>query len=82
METPVLVLAVLSVGLAQLVVTVRVWRSDWFSRPQKVALSVLVWLVPVLGAAVAYAALRHDDDVSRPKPNPDMSNSVIDVPPD
>ncbi|WP_437968794.1 hypothetical protein WMF04_05635 [Sorangium sp. So ce260] len=58
-----------AVILAQAFVTERLWRSEMYSRDHKLAQSVLIWLLPIVGAIVVYAGLRQDDDVSRPTPN-------------
>ncbi|WP_437486877.1 hypothetical protein [Sorangium sp. So ce1014] len=57
--------------LAQAVITARLWRSDLYSREHKLAQSVLIWILPVVGSILVYAGLRQDDDVSRPTPNPE-----------
>lgn len=41
----------------QAYVTFRVWRSGAFDGQQKRAQSKLVWLVPVLGAAIVFSVL-------------------------
>jgi tellurite resistance protein TehA-like permease len=43
--------------LFQAYVTYRLWRSQVFDGQQKRAQSKLVWLVPVLGAAVVFSVL-------------------------
>lgn len=57
--------------LAQSFITVRLWRSDLYSRDQKIAQSVLIWILPVVGSIVVYAGLRQQDDVARLAPNPE-----------
>ncbi|MDC3962102.1 hypothetical protein [Polyangium jinanense] len=57
------------VMLVQLGITVRLWRSDLYTRGQKIAQSAMIWLLPVVGAIVVYVGLRHTEDVPRLKPN-------------
>ena len=53
----------------QIWVTVRLRRTQIFDPPQKSAQTKLIWLVPVIGAAIVFAVLvgeeqherRHDD---------------------
>jgi hypothetical protein len=48
--------------------TQRVWRSKLFDRPQKVAQSQLIWLLPLIGAAIVTSVL--EDEVEREKGPP------------
>ncbi|XXX78436.1 hypothetical protein WMF30_06655 [Sorangium sp. So ce134] len=57
--------------VAQALITARLWRSELYSRKQKVAQAVLIWILPVVGSILVYAGLRQGDDVSRPTPNPE-----------
>jgi len=41
--------------------TMRVWRSGAFDRPQKVAQSRLIWILPLIGAAIVGAVLDDED---------------------
>jgi len=41
--------------------TKRVWRSPAFDRPQKVAQSRLIWMLPFIGAAIVGAVLEDED---------------------
>lgn len=43
--------------------TMKVWRSGAFDRPQKVAQSRLIWLLPLIGAVIVGAVL--DDEERR-----------------
>ncbi|MEY4550396.1 MAG: hypothetical protein RL685_6591 [Pseudomonadota bacterium] len=62
-------LGLLSVLLFQIWVTVRLRRTPIFDPPQKSAQTKLIWLVPLVGAAIVFAVLvgeeqherRHDD---------------------
>ncbi|MEO8184234.1 MAG: hypothetical protein ABI895_35895 [Deltaproteobacteria bacterium] len=53
----------------QIWVTIRLRRTPIFDPPQKSAQTKLIWLVPVIGAAIVFAVLvgeeqherRHDD---------------------
>ncbi|MEZ4226168.1 MAG: hypothetical protein R3B13_34800 [Polyangiaceae bacterium] len=60
----VLLLAV--VGF-QIWLTRKVWRSSMFDRGQKMNQARVIWLLPVLGAALVYALMPPDDD-DREKP--------------
>jgi hypothetical protein len=71
MLTAVTGLALAGALLAQALVTRRLWRSDLYEAPQKTAQTVLIWLLPVLGAAVVHAGLRQHEDVRRLPANQD-----------
>jgi hypothetical protein len=43
------------------VTTRRVWRSKLFDRPQKLAQSQLIWLLPLIGAAIVSSVLEDED---------------------
>jgi hypothetical protein len=60
-----------AVMLAQIWITVRLWKSALYTPKQQIAQSVLIWMLPVAGAIVVYAGLRHEEDVPRLKPNPE-----------
>jgi hypothetical protein len=49
----------------QVWVTFRVWRSRVFEKPQKVAQSQLIWLVPVLGAVMVFSVLSSEEKHDR-----------------
>lgn len=59
---------------AQAFITVRLWRSELYSRDQKHLQSALIWLLPVAGSFVVYSGLRQEDDVSRSTPNTEMES--------
>jgi hypothetical protein len=42
-------------------VTFRVWRSRVFEKPQKLAQSKLIWLLPVLGAVMVFSVLSTEE---------------------
>ena len=42
----------------QAYVTIRVWRSNQFSTAQKWMQTILIWVLPALGAFVAHLVLR------------------------
>ena len=62
-------LGLISVLLFQIWVMVRLRRTPIFDPPQKSAQTKLIWLVPLVGAAIVFAVLvgeeqherRHDD---------------------
>ena len=41
--------------------TLRVWRSNAFDRPQKVAQSRLIWMLPLIGAVIVGAVLEDEE---------------------
>jgi hypothetical protein len=49
--------------------TVRVWRSGAFDRPQKMAQSRLIWLLPLIGAAIVGAVLEDEERRDRGDPS-------------
>jgi TRAP-type C4-dicarboxylate transport system permease small subunit len=50
----------------QIWVTVRLWRTDWFERAEKVAQSKLIWLLPILGAVMVYSVIADEEEPPRP----------------
>jgi cytochrome bd-type quinol oxidase subunit 2 len=62
-------LGVLAVVLVfQAWVTVRLRRTPIFDRPEKYAQTKLIWLVPVIGAAIVFAVLRSEEQQERRDP--------------
>jgi hypothetical protein len=55
------VLLILAIVAFQVRTTMKVWRSRAFDRPQKVAQSRLIWLLPLVGAAIVGAVLDDED---------------------
>ncbi len=58
----------LVVLLFQVRVTTRVWRSQAFDRPQKMAQSKLIWMLPLIGAALVLSVLDEEDERIKPPP--------------
>lgn len=56
------------VVLFQFRITTRVWRSQAFDRPQKMAQSKLIWLLPVIGAALVASVLEEEDERTKGPP--------------
>jgi hypothetical protein len=54
--------------LFQLRVTTRLWRSQAFDRPQKMAQSKLIWLLPLIGAALVSSVLEEEDERAKGPP--------------
>jgi hypothetical protein len=54
-------LLLVAILVFQIRTTLRVWRSRAFDRPQKVAQSRLIWLLPFIGAAIVGAVLEDED---------------------
>jgi hypothetical protein len=48
--------------------TMRVWRSGAFDKPQKMAQSRLIWLLPLIGAAIVGAVLEDEERRDRGDP--------------
>jgi hypothetical protein len=61
-------IVLLIVLLFQLRVTRRVWRSQAFDRPQKMAQSKLIWLLPLIGAALVASVLEEEDERTKGPP--------------
>ncbi len=51
----------------QIWLTHRVWKSNMFDRTQKVNQSKVIWLLPIVGAALVFALMPQDDE-ERPPP--------------
>jgi hypothetical protein len=49
----------------QIWVTVRLRRTPIFDSPEKGAQTRLIWLVPVIGAAIVFAVLRSEERMER-----------------
>jgi hypothetical protein len=62
-----LILLVVILGF-QARTTLRLWRSKVFDRPQKIAQSQLIWLLPLIGAVIVLSVL--DDEDQRAKGPP------------
>ena len=54
-------LLIVAIIAFQVRTTLRVWRSRAFDRPQKVAQSRLIWLLPFIGAVIVGAVLEDED---------------------
>ena len=61
-------LLLVAVFAYQVRTTQRVWRSKAFDRPQKVAQSRLIWLLPLIGAVIVGSVL--EDEERRDRGNP------------
>ena len=62
------ILLLLAIFAFQVRTTVRVWRSRVFDRPQKVAQSRLIWLLPLIGAAIVGSVLEDEERRDRGDP--------------
>ena len=49
-------------------VTLRVWKSRIYEKPQKMAQSKLIWLLPVLGAIMVFSVLHQEERAERDGP--------------
>jgi hypothetical protein len=57
--------AVLAVASFQAWLTARVFRSGLYERKQKLLQVQLIWLLPIVGAALVFSVLREDDAAQR-----------------
>jgi hypothetical protein len=64
-------LIILAILAFQARTTLSVWRSKLFDRPQKIAQSQLIWLLPVIGAAIVMSVLQ-DEDAREKGPPPGL----------
>ena len=69
-------LAVLLAG-ANAVTTTRLWASPIFERPQKIAQSILVWLIPGSFAVVRHALADHLPRAGIGSDDPTVSNEGL-----
>lgn len=74
MERAGIVGAVLVLGalLFQVWVTVRVFRSRLYESSQKSAQAKLIWLLPVLGAIIAFSVLSSEEQAERRANDPSL----------
>jgi len=54
-------LLLIAILVYQVRTTMRVWRSGAFDRPQKVAQSRLIWMLPLIGAVIVGAVLEDEE---------------------
>jgi len=54
-------LLLVAIVVFQVRTTMRVWRSQAFDRPQKLAQSRLIWMLPFIGAAIVGAVLEDEE---------------------
>jgi hypothetical protein len=60
-------LLLLAALVFQVTVTRRVHRSSLFDRDQKRAQTKLIWLVPIVGAAIVFSVVASEEEAMRPK---------------
>lgn len=68
------VILVLSAVLFQVWVTIRVFRSRLYESSQKSAQAKLIWLLPVLGAVIAFSVLTSEEQAERRASDREMRN--------
>jgi cytochrome bd-type quinol oxidase subunit 2 len=61
------VVVLLGVVAFQAWVTLRVAKTGVYERAQKLAQAKLIWLVPVLGAALVMSVLHQEESAQRPR---------------
>jgi hypothetical protein len=59
---------ILGVVAFQIRTTFRVFRSRLFDRPQKIAQTKLIWMLPLIGAALVASVLEDEDRRDRGSP--------------
>jgi hypothetical protein len=65
---------VLAALLFQVWVTIRVFRSRLYESSHKSAQAKLIWLLPVLGAVIAFSVLTSEEQAERSANNREMRN--------
>lgn len=65
-------LLVVGAVLFQVWVTVRVFRSRLYESSQKSAQAKLIWLLPVLGAIIAFSVLASEEQAERRANDPTL----------
>ncbi|MGC4093928.1 MAG: hypothetical protein QM756_39685 [Polyangiaceae bacterium] len=65
-------LLVIGAVLFQVWVTVRVFRSRLYESSQKSAQAKLIWLLPVLGAIIAFSVLQSEEQAERRSNNREL----------
>ena len=69
---------ILFVCLLNAYVTFRIWRKHEFDRFQKIGQSVIVWLLPILGAVGILVYIRTDENPRGPNnPNDGQGNDSM-----
>lgn len=68
------VLFLLAVAAFQAWVSYRVARSKYYEREQKSAQLAFIWMLPALGAVIAFMMLRSIDEYDRPSPQSDRQD--------
>jgi hypothetical protein len=66
------VLLVVGAVLFQVWVTVRVFRSRLYESSEKSAQAKLIWLLPVLGAIIAFSVLTSEEQAERRANDPSL----------
>jgi hypothetical protein len=66
------VLLVIGAVLFQVWVTVRVFRSRLYESSEKSAQAKLIWLLPVLGAIIAFSVLTSEEQAERRANDPSL----------
>lgn len=66
------VLLIVGAFAFQVWVTVRVFRSRLYERSQKSAQAKLIWLLPVLGAIIAFSVLSSEEQAERRANDPEL----------
>jgi hypothetical protein len=70
MDLKWLIGALIALAAFNCVVTLRVLRATGLTVAQKLAQSLIIWLLPLLGGVVVYLVHRSDGDPRGPKPPP------------
>ena len=53
-----------------ILVTLKLLRKEEFDKKQKIRQAIIIWILPLLGAAIIYAFLRSEDEPRGPDEPP------------
>jgi len=71
----ILAATALTVIILNIYVTIRVWRKSDFEKFQKIAQSIIIWVIPIIGALVILAFIKSDETPKGPyNPNDGQGN--------
>ena len=75
----ILAAIILIVILFNIYATIRVWSKNEFDKFQKTAQSIIVWLVPIIGALLILTFIKDDETPKGPR-NPNDGQGVDGMP--
>ena len=62
----IIIFSIAIIVLLNLYVSIRIWRKEEFSHFQKVSQSIIVWLIPLVGALLIMAFIKDDETPKGP----------------